>query len=120
MPLQVINQLGMCYCSMGAMPTPILGTSNQTVFCSSQLAATIMDFAPIANITPFGVCATLTAAALGVPTPCVPATIGPWSPGSPTNTIQGFPNLRDCDVLPCAVGGVIMIQFAGQVQVDVD
>jgi hypothetical protein len=120
MPLQFINSLGLCYCTMGAMPTPILVTSNQTTFCSSQLAATIMDYAPIVNITPFGVCATLTAAALGVPTPCVPATTAPWFPGSPTDTIQNFPNLRDCDKLICAIGGVIGIQFAGQVQVDVD
>jgi hypothetical protein len=105
---------------MGAMPTPIIVTSNQTCFCSSQLSATIMDNAPILNITPFGNCKTLSAAALGVPTPCVPATPLPWAPGSPTDTIQGFPNLRDCDKLICMVGGIIGIQFAGQTQVDVD
>ncbi len=120
MPLQVINQLGLCYCTMGAAPTPLIVTSNQTVFCSTQLAATIMDNAPMVNITPFGVCMTLTAAAAGVPTPCAPVTPMPWAPGSATNTIQNFPNLRDCDTLTCMVGGVIMIQFAGQVQVDVD
>jgi hypothetical protein len=120
MPLQVIAQMGMCACTMGAAPTPLMVTSNQTEFCSGQLSATIMDHAPIANITPFGTCTTLTAAASGVPTPCVPATPMPWAPGSPTNSIQKFPNLRDCDKLACMVGGVISIQFAGQTQVDVD
>jgi hypothetical protein len=120
MPLQVINQLGLCYCTMGSMPTPLVVTSNQTCFCSRQLSATIMDHAPIVNITPFGVCAVLTSAALGVPTACVPATPMPWAPGSPTDTIQSFPNLRDCDKLVCMVGGLIGIQFAGQTQVDVD
>ena len=120
MPLQVINGMGMCICTMGVAPTPILVTSNQTEFCCGQLSATIMDYAPIVNITPFGTCTTLTAAALGVPTPCVPATQSPWTTGSPTNSIQKMPNLRDCDTLVCMIGGMISIQFAGQTQVDVD
>ena len=114
MPLQVIANQGLCMCTMGVTPTPITVTSNQTVFCHKQLAATIMDFAPIVNIKPFGVCATLTTAALGVPTPCVPATVAPWITGSVLTSHQKFPALRDCDTLICAVGGVISITFAGQ------
>lgn len=114
MPLQVIANQGLCKCLLGDFPTPITVTSNQTVFCHKQLAATIMDFAPIVNIKPFGTCKTLTAAALGVPTPCVPATVAPWITGSVLTSHQKMPALRDCDTLLCAVGGLISITFAGQ------
>jgi hypothetical protein len=120
MPLQVINQLGMCICTMGAAPSPIVVTSNQTEFCNGQLSATIMDYVSLTNITPFGTCTTLTAAANGVPTPCVPATQSPWTTGSPITSIQKIPSLRECDTLACLVGGTISIQFPGQTQVDVD
>ncbi|MDR1268431.1 MAG: DUF4280 domain-containing protein, partial [Planctomycetaceae bacterium] len=58
------------------------------------MTATILDNKPIVNLATFGVCSSLanpmvavaTAAALGVltPMPCIPATVAPWAPGSPT------------------------------------
>lgn len=88
------------------------------------LGATVMDFKPIVNIPPFGMCtsianpavASATAAALGVltPMPCVPVPVGPWKPGSLTTTINGIPALSDVSVCNCAWGGVIRITSAGQ------
>jgi hypothetical protein len=118
MPLQVVN-LAQCQCTMGDAPTPLTVTSNQTVMVNSQPAATIMDFAPMVNITPFGTCKTLTAAASGVPTPCVPATTSPWAPGSSTVMIAKLPALRASDKLACSVGGMISIISPGQTTVQV-
>lgn len=93
------------------------------------LAATIMDYAPIANIPPFGMCTSLanpavasaTAAALGVltPMPCVPVITAPWAPGSPTVLINNFPALNNLSKCFCAWGGVISIVNPGQLTVQI-
>ena len=87
-------------------------------------AATIMDFAPMTNISTFGMCispsnpqvAAATAAAMGVltPQPCIPNTAAPWSPGSPTVTIGGNPALTATDTCMCLWGGTITITVPGQ------
>jgi len=79
-----------------------------------KLAATVLDHIPITNIPPFGTCNTLTAAASGVATPCVPATPGPWTPGSLAVKVGNFPALLSTDTLTCAVGGAISIANPGQ------
>ncbi|WP_420249253.1 DUF4280 domain-containing protein, partial [Citrobacter sedlakii] len=57
------------------------------------------------------------AAALGVltPMPCIPVTIAPWMPGSPTILVGGMPALTAQSKLMCNWGGVIQIVFPGQV-----
>jgi hypothetical protein len=99
------------------------------VVVGGRPAATIMDFAPFANILPFGMCNSpanpmviaATAAALGVftPMPCIPVTVAPWVPGSPTVLINNFPALSSTSKCMCTWGGVISINFAGQVQTQV-
>ncbi len=102
-------------CTCGDAPTSLTVTSQATVQIGGALAATIMDYAPIVNIAPFGTCKTLTAAASGVPTPCVPATVAPWVPGSTSIVrIGNFPGLLDTDKLACTVGGMIAVSSAGQ------
>ena len=102
----------------------------QTMVSScSKPAATIMDNKPFVNIMPFGICsnpanpavASATAAALGVltPMPCIPVISAPWSPGSPVIMIKGNPALTDSSMLMCAYGGIIKINFAGQVTVQI-
>ena len=120
MPLQVVNATNQIMCPAGVTPTPLIVTTNQTVFGTKQLCATIMDCAPITNIVPFGVCSILTAAASGVPTPCVPAPAGPWQTGSPTTKHQKIPALRQCDKLQCTVGGMISVLNPGQMTYDID
>ncbi|NEZ55300.1 DUF4280 domain-containing protein, partial [Adonisia turfae] len=99
------------------------------VMASGPLAATIMDYAPIVNIPPFGMCTSLanptvasaTAAALGVltPMPCLPVIPAPWVPGSPTVNINNFPALNNSSKCMCTWGGVITIMNPGQFTVQV-
>ncbi|MDY0164243.1 DUF4280 domain-containing protein [Desulfobotulus sp.] len=113
-------------CSFGVAPSSLLVLPTNKVLASLP-AATIMDYAPGVNILPFGMCTTpsnpavasATAAALGVltPMPCVPVTVAPWVPGKPTVLIGNFPALTDSSKLMCMWGGVISINFAGQVTV---
>ncbi|MGL4465345.1 MAG: PAAR-like protein, partial [Planctomycetia bacterium] len=80
MPEQIATMFALCSCDMGASPTPLVVTSQFAVTISGLPAATIADCLPITNIVPFITCKVLTAAALGVPTPCVPAPVGSWMP----------------------------------------
>jgi hypothetical protein len=120
----------MMMCSFGAAPSSLIVIpKGMPVMAGGPLAATIMDFAPIANIPPFGVCTTLsnptvasaTAAAWGVltPMPCVPVTVAPWIVGAPTVLINNFPALNSTSKCMCAWGGVIQFTFPGQVTVQV-
>jgi hypothetical protein len=110
-------------CSFGAAPSSLVVLpSNRTM--TGTPAATIMDYAPLVNIMPFGMCsspanptvAAATAAALGVltPMPCVPATAAPWIVGAPTVLIGGMPALDNNSKLMCNWGGVIQIVSPGQ------
>jgi len=116
----------MMACSFGAAPSSLIVLpTNRTL--TGTPAATIMDFAPIVNIPPFGMCssianpvvATATAAALGVltPMPCVPATVAPWAPGAATVLIGNMPALDSTAKLLCTWGGVIQITSPGQTTV---
>ena len=127
MALQVCMGAAMM-CSFGAAPsTLVVLPTNRTL--TGTPAATIMDFAPIVNIPPFGVCSSLanptvaaaTAAALGVltPMPCVPVTVAPWAPGAPTVLIGNMPALDSNSKLMCTWGGVIQISSPGQTTVEV-
>ncbi|HEX8430010.1 MAG TPA: DUF4280 domain-containing protein [Longimicrobium sp.] len=113
----------MMQCSFGAAPSSLVVLPvNRTL--TGTPAATIMDFAPIVNIPPFGMCntpsnpmvAAATAAALGVltPMPCIPVTPAPWVVGSPTVLIGNMPALNNSSKLMCAWGGVIQITSPGQ------
>ncbi len=113
----------MLQCSFGLAPgtlnvLPLHATMN------GAPAATIMDYIPVVNIAPFGMCncpanpmvAALTAAALGVltPAPCVPMTASPWAPGSPTVLIGKLPALQNSSKALCSWGGVIQVTMAAQ------
>lgn len=110
-------------CSFGTAPASLVVTSQVQTKSGGMLAATINDFAPTANIPPFGMCTTTsnptvasaTAAASGVltPQPCIPVTT-PWTPGSATHKIGGFPALNNTCKCNCSWGGVISITYAGQ------
>lgn len=112
-------------CSFGMAPsslTPI--PKGLPVREGGQMAATIQDNLPMANIPPFGMCITptnpqvaaATAAALGVltPQPCIPVITAPWTPGAPTVSINGAPALTNTSQCMCAWGGVITVTVPGQ------
>lgn len=115
-------------CSFGAAPSTLnVLPTNRTL--TGTPAATIMDFAPIVNVPPFGMCSSpsnpmviaATAAALGVltPMPCVPMTVAPWVAGAPTILIGNMPALNDSSKLMCAWAGSIQFSFAGQATVQI-
>ena len=123
MPEQVVTG-AMMMCTFGAAPASLIATSAPTTMVGGMPAATIMDFAPMANIPTFGMCmsianpevASATAAALGVltPMPCIPATSSPWVPGAPTVTIGGLQALDNTSKCMCNWAGVISITMPGQ------
>jgi hypothetical protein len=118
-------------CAFGlGPPVPLTAIPKGTpVLIGGLPAATIMDFAPMANIPTMGMCSTptnpavaaATTAAMGVltPVPCVPVTVSPWVPGSPTVLINNFPALNNTSTCMCTWGGVITITMPGQVTVQV-
>lgn len=114
MPGPVVVEGAVMMCDMGTAPMSLCVTSQELFTLEGLLAATIADCVPGENIPPFATCNVLTAAASGVPTPCVPAPTGPWTPGSEEQTVNGLPLLIVPATLQCGVGGTITISEPGQ------
>jgi len=127
--------MGMCVCGgamlqcpFGVAPAP-LNVLPQNAVVTSMPIANIMDNKPMVNIPTFGMCNSLanptvaaaTSAALGVltPMPCVPNTVAPWTPGSPTVLIGGQPALNNSSKCMCMWGGAIGINVPGQATIQV-
>jgi hypothetical protein len=123
MPEHVCNG-AVLTCSFGLMPGQLTVLPVARVMTSKQPAATIMDYAPMVNVQPFGMCmspanpavAAATAAALGVltPMPCIPMTVAPWTPGAATVTLGHLPALDNTCQLMCLWGGMIQVAVPGQ------
>ncbi|HLM66938.1 MAG TPA: DUF4280 domain-containing protein [Longimicrobium sp.] len=121
---QLVCMGAMMQCSFGVAPSALVVLPANRTLAGGPPAATIMDFAPIVNVPPFGMCsspanptvAAATAAALGVltPMPCVPMTAAPWVVGAPTVMIGSMPALNSTSKLMCNWGGVIQITVPGQ------
>lgn len=128
MPQQVCMG-AMMTCSFGVAPSSLIVLPANRVMTSNMPAANIMDFAPMVNIPPFGMCSSIanpqvaaaTTAALGVltPMPCIPVTVAPWVPGSPTVMLGNMPTLNNTCTLNCMWAGVITISSPGQTQTQV-
>ncbi|OEZ61001.1 MULTISPECIES: DUF4280 domain-containing protein [unclassified Duganella] len=118
----------MLKCSFGLAPGTLMVLPANAVLTAVP-DANIMDNKPMVNILPFGMCqsmanpmvAAATAAALGVlvPMPCIPATVAPWMPGSPTVLIGNMPALNNSSKLMCMWAGVIEISAPGQTTVSI-
>ena len=123
MPQHVCNG-AVLMCSFGVAPSTLTVLPVDRVMTSGQPAATIMDYQPLVNDQPFGMCispanpavAAATAAAFGVltPMPCIPVTVAPWVPGAPTVLLGGKPALDNTCQLMCMWGGVIQVTVPGQ------
>lgn len=124
MPMHVCSTATLM-CSFGVAPSTLMVLPVNKTLTSSMPAANIMDYIPMTNIMPFGMCtspsnptvASATAAAMGVltPMPCIPATTTPWTVGSPTVLLGGQPALNNTSTLMCTWGGVISVSVPGQV-----
>lgn len=121
---QLVCNGAMIQCSFGVAPATLIVPPTKLVNTSNQPAATIMDNIPMTNVPTFGMCSAptnpaviaATSAASGVftPAPCVPATVAPWAPGSPTVMVGKLPALNNSSKLMCTWGGVISVNMAGQ------
>lgn len=110
-------------CTMGAGAGVLNATAQQGCIAGGKPIATIQDVTPISNVGSCGMCTSLqnpavqsaTAAALGVltPQPCIPSTIGTWSPAGAVR-FGGKPCITQQSKLNCAYGGVINIVSPGQ------
>jgi hypothetical protein len=126
---QAVCMGAMTQCSFGVAPSSLMVLPVNRTMCGGPPQANIMDFAPMVNVLPFGMCqspanpmvAAATAAALGVltPMPCIPVPAGPWIPGSPTVLVGNMPALNNSCKLMCSWGGVISINVPGQFTVQV-
>lgn len=123
MAIQVVNG-ALLSCSFGVAPSSLVVLPVHRVLSSNQPAANILDHQPMVNILPFGMCSSLanpsvasaTSAALGVltPMPCIPATVTPWAPGSPTVLVDMMPALNNSSCCNCMWGGVVQVTMPGQ------
>ncbi len=124
-----VNSGAALLCSFGMAPGTLTVLPVNKTNCAGPPSANVMDNKPIVNIAPFGMCmsianpavASATAAALGVltPMPCIPNTVAPWAPGSPTVKVGNMPALNSTSKCMCAWGGIIQITFPGQVPTNV-
>jgi hypothetical protein len=128
MAQQVVSG-AMMMCTFGVAPSALNVLPANKTMAGGPPAANIMDHKPMVNIPPFGMCMSLanptvasaTSAAMGVltPMPCIPNTVAPWVPGSPTVLLGNMPALNNTSKCMCMWGGVISITFPGQVTVNV-
>lgn len=127
MPKLVINGAKL-KCSEGMSPSTLTVLPAEGIDADESPAATVMDFKPMVNIAPFGMCkaqanpqvAAATTAAQGVltPQPCVPVITAPWSPGSSVVSIQEKKALTDDSTCTCAwTGSVEITDPAGGVEI---
>ncbi len=114
----------MLKCSFGMAPSTLMVTVPLRPMIQNKPKANIMDFAPMMNIMPFGMCqsmanptvASATSAAMGVltPMPCIPVIVSPWAPGG-KELVSNIPALLDNCKTMCAYGVNISITNPGHV-----
>ena len=119
----------MCQCTMGVAPSSLVVLPTNRTMAEGQPKANIMDYIPMTNIMPFGMCqspsnptvAAATSAALGVltPMPCIPATVAPWTPGAAKSMVANQPALTDSSTCSCMWAGTISITFPGTVKSEI-
>jgi hypothetical protein len=106
-------------CSEGTAPGTLTILPVQMVEGAGMPSATVNDFVPMQNVSPFGMCKTpanpqvaaATSAASGTltPMPCVPVITGPWSPGAPGVTVAAQRALTADSRCNCAWSGSVEI-----------
>jgi len=109
---------------MGMAPSSLVVLPINRVMTDQVPDANIMDYIPMVNIMPFGMCmspanpsvAAATAAALGVltPMPCIPVTVSPWTPGASNVNLGSMPTLDSQCTLMCMWAGTIQVVSPGE------
>ncbi len=129
MSLAVVGEASLIECLYGLSPTPLIVLPYRTVMVEGMLMGNITDFTPLANIMTFGECvslanpevlsATIAAAGVLTPMPCIPVTINPWTSDTLNVMVQGSPALDQEATLMCTWGGVISVEEPGNYSVTV-
>lgn len=96
-------------CSLGTTPSCLLVPVPKGLTFKKKTAATKLDFVPLVNVLPFGMCK-LSAP----PRLCIPATVTPWMKPHSKVTASGIPVLTTKSCLMCSLGGKISIKKSGQ------
>jgi hypothetical protein len=125
---QLVCMGAMSKCTFGVAPGSVM-VLPQNLTMTAVPDGNIMDSKPFANVAPFGMCQSMgnplvaiaTALHLGAltPMPCIPMTMAPWVPGSPTVLLGNMPALNNSSKLMCMWGGVIGVNMPGQFTVEV-
>lgn len=110
-------------CTMGSLSSKFVPTPRATT-AGGQVVGTVLDFGPVTNIPPFGMCQSLsnpqvasaTSAANGVLTPqqCMPVIQGPWALGSTNVRVSGQSALVATSSCACLWAGKISVAAPGQ------
>ena len=106
-------------CVVGAAPMPMTVLPTSRVMAGSMPLANMSNMTPFMNVMPFAICSILTATALGVPIPCAPATVAPWTLSAMRVMTGGQPTVAQISMTNCAIGGMVMVNMPGQMQVQV-
>jgi hypothetical protein len=111
-------------CSMGDATSILQVLPDRKILLDGQPQGNIMDFQPMSNIKPFGLCKSLanptvaaaTAANYGrlQPMPCIPNTTSPWQNGETALLLKQHPALCKDSKLQCIWGGMIEFIDSGQ------
>jgi hypothetical protein len=120
MTKQVVNG-AILQCNQGTLPSPLTVTSNSKVWVQGQKAATINDHGS-ESIKSFGLChspSNPAFAASGIPQPCKPTVIAPWTPPCMKSIIMGQPALASNGKCICIYAGEISVLSPSNVKVDV-
>lgn len=111
-------------CTWGSTDSKLIVPFSHGVYIKGKAQLNIMDFKPVINILPFGLCSSMlnplvaaaTAANQGRLTkmPCVPVVVTPWIMGKNDDLIENFPALLNKSMNMCLFCGMITINDDGQ------
>ena len=119
----------MLTCTFGMTPSAFIALElpGKPVILEALSTATNMEFVPLDNILPFGMCESLanpevaaaTTAALGVltPMPCIPVVVDPWEPPSELMFYADLPLATIESKCLCAWGGEISVDTPAEFNV---
>jgi len=101
----IVTETAAMQCDKGAAPAKLIVTSQTFVRADEKLVATEMDYQPMLNIPPFGVCSVTQKA-------CIPAT-QQWTEPRSKDTVGGSKKLTDASTCRCSIGGTIRFLDSG-------
>lgn len=111
-------------CSFGDSTSKFMVPVKHEVYINDKSQGNMMDFIPMANIKPFGMCSSMANPTVSLATsnaggvlqkmPCIPAIKDPWLCCKSDVQINGFPAILSSSKLMCTWCGVIEFQDDGQ------